>query len=102
VSATSNPSRVRLLIGGGCAAALGCFYAGAFASAWAFGTFTGFAHPWQSLGTDVLLLSLCALTLVMVSPVVWSASGRQRLIALLLASLPSVVLIHFWIWVCQK
>ena len=93
--ADSRALRVRLVVSCGCFVALSFLYIQALAGVFAFGTYGSLAHPWRSVPLDVLILSLSAASLVILSAFLCCGSRLQRLGAIMLAALPIWVIGHF-------
>ena len=98
MNAQPREVRIRLLMAAGLVVLLASVYVRALAIASVFGTFSGMVRPWQHVGTDFLLFSLAAASLVCLLPVVRCGPGAQRVMGWFLISLPLVVVAHFVIW----
>jgi hypothetical protein len=90
--------RVRLLLSIGFVAVLSSVYVHALAVASVSGTFGGVVRPWQNIQTDFLLLGLTTSSLVCLGPVIRSDNWTSRILGLLLAAVPLLVLGHFITW----
>jgi hypothetical protein len=99
--ADSRALRVRLGLAFGCFIVLGFLYVRALAGAAVFGTYSSFAHPWWNIGSDLLIFSLCGACLVLLASFTRYGSRLQRLAAVLLASLPLLVIGHFVLWLLK-
>jgi len=99
--ADSKSLRGRLVASCGCFVALSFLYIQALAGAFAFGTYGSLAHPWRSVPLDVLILSLSAASLVILSVLLRCGSRLQRLGAITLAALPIWVIGHFVVWLLR-
>jgi len=95
---SSKEIRIRLLLSIGLVVVLASVYVRALAVASVFGTFSGMVRPWQDVGTDLLLLGLSVISLACVAPAVRIGSRPHRVIGLVLALLPLLVLGHFITW----
>jgi len=99
MSAQPREIRIRLLVAIGLVTLLASVYVRALATASVYGTFSGMVRPWQRLWPDFLLFGLAAGSLVCLAPLARRDGPlTYRVIAILLASLPLLVLGHFLIW----
>lgn len=92
---------MRLTLAFVCFAALGFLYVRGLAGAAVSGTYSSFAHPWRSVGSDLLMFALCGACLVLLAVFVRCGSKLQRVAAVLLVMLPLLVISHFVLWLLK-
>lgn len=99
--ASAKECGIRLALAFVCFATLGILYFQALAGASVSGTYSSFAHPWRNVGSDVLMFGLCGASLVLLAAFLRSGSKLQRIVAVVVVSVPLIVITHFLLWLVK-
>ncbi len=102
MSTDSKALRTRLFLGSVCCPVLAFLYLRELAAASVHGTYSSFSHPWHDVPSDLLIFSLCAAILVILSPFLRLGSRWERVCAGIAAALPLWVLGNFALWLILK